>query len=111
MRVLLPGYRDLDRSLQDLSEPGALTAALNWYRANLPVERLLGPAPELPRVQAAALGVWSSGDLYLTEQAMVRSADRVDGHWRYEPVEGASHWIPLDQPDTLNSLLLDFLAG
>jgi pimeloyl-ACP methyl ester carboxylesterase len=111
MRELLAAYPDLEGCLRDLSEPGALTAALNWYRANLQVERLLGPVPELPSVQAPTLGIWSSGDLYLTEQAMVRSAGRVTGPWRYERIEDSSHWVPLDQPQVLNALLLEFLAG
>ena len=70
-----------------------------------------GTGPQLPPVQAATLGVWSAGDQYLTEQAMIRSADRVRGPWRYFRIEDASHWIPLDQPDMLNALLLDFLGG
>jgi pimeloyl-ACP methyl ester carboxylesterase len=113
MRVLLGSNADLESCLRDLSEPGALTAALNWYRANLPVERLLPSdgGPGLPSVQAPTLGIWSSGDLYLTEQSMIRSADHVQGPWRYVRIEDASHWIPLDQPEFLNALLLDFLGG
>ena len=42
---------------------------------------------------------------------MIRSADRVHGPWRYVRIEDASHWIPLDQPDRLNALLLEFLGG
>ena len=94
-----------------MAEPGALTAALNWYRANLPVGRLLGPRPELPPVHASTLGIWSAGDALLTERAMIRSADRVEGPWRYQRIENAGHWVPLDQPDRLNALLLDFLGG
>ena len=111
MRVLLGSNADLNRYLEDFSEPEALTAALNWYRANLPVERLLAPAPQLPRVQAPALGIWSTGDLYLTEHGMTASGEWVAGSWRYERIEDAGHWIPLDQPDRLNALLLEFLAG
>ena len=33
---------DIERYVSDLSRPGALTAALNYYRANLPVEVLAG---------------------------------------------------------------------
>ena len=29
----------------------------------------------------------------------------VDAHWRYERIEGASHWIPYDAPDRLAALL------
>src|SRR5215831_4956197 len=104
MRVLLGSNADLETCLRDLSEPESLTAALNWYRANLPVERLLpsGSGPQLPPVQAPTLGIWSAGDEYLTEQAMIRSADHVQGPWRYVRIEAASHWIALDQPQFLN---------
>ena len=111
MRVLPGSNADLNHYLEALSEPEALTAALNRYRANLPVERLLAPAPQLPRVQAPTLGIWSAGDLYLTEGAMTASPEWVDGDGRYERLEDAGHWIPVDQPDRLNALLLDFLAG
>ena len=117
MRVLLASHPELDEALRDLSEPGALTAALNWYRANLPIDRLVAsrsarPArPALPPVQASTLGIWSTGDAYLTEPAMTRSAECVTGGWRYERVEDAGHWIALEQPERLNALLLEFLAG
>jgi pimeloyl-ACP methyl ester carboxylesterase len=111
LRELLQTYPDLDAALAEFADPSALTASLNWYRANLPVQRLLGGGRSLPPVAAPTLGIWSSGDLYLTEQGMTRSAERVTGPWRYECVEGAGHWIPLERPEVLNSLLLDFLAG
>ncbi len=60
-------------------------------------------------MQAPTLGLWSTGDQYLPEHRMLRSAGYVTGPWRYERVEGASHWIPLDQLERLNGLLLGFL--
>ena len=110
-RMFLGGAQDTDAYVKTLSEPGALTPALNWYRANLPVQALFGRSggPQLPMVKADTLGIWSTGDLYLTEDAMTRSEQRVQGRWRYERFEG-SHWVPLDQPDRLNRLLLEFLS-
>jgi len=110
-RLFLAGAKDTDAYVETLSEPGALTPALNWYRANLPVQAILGRTggPRLPAVKADTLGIWSTGDLYLTEEAMTRSAQAVEGQWRYERFEG-SHWVPLDQPDRLNRLLLEFLS-
>ena len=110
-RLFLAGAKDTDKYVKTLSEPGALTPALNWYRANLPVQAILGRTggPRLPAVKADTLGIWSTGDLYLTEEAMTRSAQAVEGQWRYERFEG-SHWVPLDQPDRLNRLLLEFLS-
>jgi pimeloyl-ACP methyl ester carboxylesterase len=112
MRTLLGAHPDVDQALRDLSEPGALTSGLNWYRANLPLRRLVGGGgTSLPPVRAPTLGIWSSGDDYLTEQAMTASGNYVTGGWRYERVERAGHWVPLDQPDRLNALLLEFLGG
>ena len=102
---------DVEQYLADLSRPGALTAGLNWYRANLAPQLELKPRPPLPAVAAPTMGIWSSGDRYLTEHRMTASAEHVTGPWRYERVEGASHWMQLDQPDRINELLVDFLAG
>ncbi len=107
MRVLLQGQGDFDRYVDDLSRPGALTAALNWYRANLPPQRLLGRSA-LPTVQAPTLGIFGARDQYLTEDAMRRSAEFVTGRWCYERFDDAGHWVPLDAPERLNHLLLDF---
>jgi pimeloyl-ACP methyl ester carboxylesterase len=109
-RTLLEGGgENFETYIANLSEPGALTAALNWYRANMPVQRLLGPAPPLPPVAAPTMGVFGTADVALTEDAMVKSASRVSGPWRYERLEGIGHFVPLDAPDQLNKLLLDFL--
>jgi pimeloyl-ACP methyl ester carboxylesterase len=108
LRELAPGYADVDRAIADLSRPGALTASLNWYRANL-APRPPGPRPEFPPVTMPTLGVWSDGDLYLDGERMRASGHLVKGTWRYEEISGASHWIPLDAPKTLNALLLDWL--
>jgi pimeloyl-ACP methyl ester carboxylesterase len=109
-RELLRDDGDIERYLADLSRPGALTTALNWYRANLSPHRELEPRSAVPAVAAPTLGLWSSGDNYLTEDGMLRSAEHVTGPWRYERIEGASHWMQLDAPARINELLLEFLA-
>jgi pimeloyl-ACP methyl ester carboxylesterase len=110
LRAWLRGDGDVERYLDELDRPGALTAALNWYRAALHPRRELDPRRPFPRVAAPTLGVWSSGDNYLVEEGMLRSADHVSGPWRYERIEGPSHWMQLDAPERVNELLLDFLA-
>jgi pimeloyl-ACP methyl ester carboxylesterase len=34
----------------------------------------------------------------------------VEGPWRYEEIDGVSHWIPLDAADRLNQLLIEWLG-
>ena len=103
-------HPDADAVTEELARPGALTASLNWYRANVPPEVLFGAGIELPRVAAPTLGVWSSGDRFLVEEGMTGSAGYVTGPWRYERLDGAGHWMQLEAPDALNALLVDFLA-
>lgn len=104
---------DAERQIADLSRPGALTAALNWYRANIDPENYVALAPhtKLPPVACPTMGIWSDGDPYLGEVQMTASAEFVSGPWRYERLTGVGHWIPIHAADRLNALLLDFLAS
>jgi pimeloyl-ACP methyl ester carboxylesterase len=63
----------------------------------------------LPPVAAPTLAIWSDGDHYLDGERVKKSAAFVQGRWRYEEIPGASHWVPLDAPERLNELLLDWL--
>jgi pimeloyl-ACP methyl ester carboxylesterase len=95
--------------IADLEANDSLTPGLNWYRANVPPASWVGPPLPLPPVRAPTMGVWSSGDFALTEVQMTDSAANVAGPWRYERLDGPGHWMQLDAPDQVNSLLLDFL--
>lgn len=98
------------RQIADLSRPGALTAALNWYRANISPDRYAATvAPDGPLVSCPTLGVWSTGDTFLGEEQLTGSERFVTGGWRYERLE-ASHWVPTDVPEQLSALLVDFLT-
>lgn len=100
---------DQERYLEDLSRPGALTAGLNWYRANFSPRPPEKSGVAYPNVTCPVLGVWSDGDHYLTEGHMTGSVERVDGSWRYEKITDASHWMMLDKPRELNEFLIQFL--
>ena len=109
LRQWLRGNGDVETYLADLARPGALTAALNWYRAGFAPAAELRKRQPFPVVTVPTLGVWSSGDDYLLETGLASSGEHVDAEWRYERIDGASHWLQLDAPERLNGLLLDFL--
>jgi pimeloyl-ACP methyl ester carboxylesterase len=105
------GHPDLDGVVGELEANGSLTPALNYYRANLPPEVWLRAGRGLPAVAAPTMGVWSSGDMALTEGQMIRSEAHVTGGWRYERLDGPGHWMQLEAPEELNRLLIDFLPA
>lgn len=100
----------IDELRRRLSDRAALEATLAIYRSNVHPRSLLASGESsVPAVAAPTMGVWSSGDMALTEEQMRSSSEYVNGPWRYERIEGAGHWIPLEAPERLNQLLVDFL--
>jgi pimeloyl-ACP methyl ester carboxylesterase len=86
-------------------EPGRLTAALHWYRAN----NLEAPRP-VAAIGMPTLYVWSTEDIALGRRAAEATGGYVDGPYRFEVLEGVSHWIPDEAPEQVNALLLEYLA-
>jgi pimeloyl-ACP methyl ester carboxylesterase len=92
------------RDVAAMSEPGALTAALNWYRA-----MFLSNPPG--RITVPTMYVWSDSDTALRDKAAHATGDYVSADYRFEILRGVSHWIPEERPDTLADLLLDWFGA
>jgi pimeloyl-ACP methyl ester carboxylesterase len=106
MRHWLRQHPEADACLRDLARPGRLTAGLNWYRANLiPVL-----ARAWPQCRVPVLGIWSSEDHCLAEDQMARSARRMAAPWAFERIAGAGHWLPLEQPERIAALAVDWFG-
>jgi pimeloyl-ACP methyl ester carboxylesterase len=97
---------DADTYTRTMLEPGAMTAALNYYRALRP-----GRTLAVGRITVPTLYVWSTNDTALGPVAAKATEREVDGPYRFEVLEGVSHWIPEQAADDLNRLLLDHLAS
>ncbi len=93
-----------DEYVAVLTAPGAMTAALNWYRAMDAIEPL-GP------VAVPTLYVWSSDDPALGRAAAETTADWVTGPYRFTVLDGVSHWVPEEAAPELSGLLLDQLSA
>jgi pimeloyl-ACP methyl ester carboxylesterase len=83
----------------------AITSTLNWYRAGP-----LTPPGRLGPVGVPTLYVYASADIALGRLAADLTARYVTGGYRYEVLEGASHWIPEAAPDVVVKLLLEHLS-
>jgi pimeloyl-ACP methyl ester carboxylesterase len=96
----------IDRFVRSLSRPGRLTAALNYYRANLSRESWwAGLRPDL-NVTAPTVLLWGDQDPALGRWQAESTAKHVDGDFRLEILEGAGHWLQFERPDEVTRSLV-----
>ena len=100
---------DIERYVEACRQPGALTAALNYYRA----AARQNPARlqrETRVVDAPVLVIWGE-----KERALGADLAEPPGEWvrnaRVERLPTASHWVASDEPERVNALLIEFLTG
>jgi len=86
---------DVTAYTQAMAEPGALTGALNWYRG-MPFASPRTSA----RTAVPTTYVWGRKDFALGRAAAEKTADFVDGAYRFVELD-AGHWLPEREPDAV----------
>jgi pimeloyl-ACP methyl ester carboxylesterase len=99
---------DIDRYIEALSRPGALTAGLNYYRANLTSDRL--EIARSARTEAETLIIWGERDPALGTE-LLEGIERVAPRVRVHRIPDASHWVQNEAPEEVNRVLVDFLQS
>ena len=94
----------IDQYVAVLSAPGALTAALNWYRAMSSKDRV-------DPVGVPTTYVWSDGDVAIGRTAAEACAIYVTGDYAFVELPGITHWIPEQAPDQLAAAILDRISS
>jgi pimeloyl-ACP methyl ester carboxylesterase len=89
-----------------LAQPGALTAAINYYRAAF--RRLRSVARVLHPIQIPTLMIWGERDRYLGIR-LTEGLDEWVTNLRIERLPNSSHWVQNDAPEQVNELLIQFL--
>ena len=100
--------QDIDRYITALDRPGALRAAINWYRA-LPAEsiRTGGSLPE-PVIQAPTCVIWGEDDFAL-DIACLETLPKYVPDLRLHQLAATSHWVQIHRPGAVNAHLVAFL--
>jgi len=94
----------VDVYVAQLSAPGALTAALNWYRA-------MDGSTRVDPVDVPTTYVWSDGDVAVGRIAAEACADQVTGDYRFVELPGITHWVPEQAPEALARAIIDRVTG
>jgi len=102
---------DVAKYIELFARPGALTAGLNWYRANVPPASYLSDTRlELPPIACPTMLIWGLDDPYLTFDLAKTAGDHVTGPFALHALADTGHWVQQERPDEVNELLLDFLT-
>jgi pimeloyl-ACP methyl ester carboxylesterase len=94
----------IDEYVAVLSAPGALTAALNWYRS-------MSSDTRVDPVGVPTTYVWSDGDVAIGRTAAEACANYVTGDYRFVALPGVTHWIPEQAPEQLAQAILDRVSS
>ena len=103
LRAMFDGQIDpefADEHIRVLSGEGALTGALNWYRA---MTRDFG---DIDRTTVPTTYVWSTGDTALGRAGAERCGEFVDAPYEFVVLDGGSHWIPEERAEELAEAIL-----
>ena len=100
---------DLAEYYKAATRPGALTAALNYYRAAFRFERHRVLRTR-PKIHAPTMLLWGEQDRYLG----IRNTEGLEA-WvsdlRIVRLPHASHWVQADAPEEVSRLLVGFCSG
>ncbi|MBW2717865.1 MAG: alpha/beta hydrolase [Deltaproteobacteria bacterium] len=98
----------VDEYLRVLGTEDALGAALNWYRANIGGRQIM--AEPVGPIAVPTLFVWSDGDAAVCREGAEATERFVAAPYRFEILEGVSHWVPELASDAVNRFLIEHLA-
>ena len=98
---------DIEDYVHAQLQPGALTGALNWYRAA--VRGGGGRFAGSPRpIEVPTLVLWGDADRYL-EPWLADPPSACVTHCTVRHFPGASHWLMADRPDDVNAALMEHM--
>lgn len=98
---------DVDKYIQAISTPGALTAALNWYRCGMTTPGGMKLASDA-RVNAPTMVIWGEHDPAL-HTSNLNGIEQFAPNLTVQRIPDAGHWVQCEAAQEVNRALLEFL--
>ncbi len=101
---------DLRLRAKAWSQPGALTAMMNYYRANMNPYILFSERKiAFPKIASPTYVIWGERDVALSRGLIENTADFVDAPYSIRYIPDCGHWVQLEQPKLVNLYMNKFL--
>lgn len=100
---------DVGVYVEALGNTGAMTAALNWYRANISNRQFT--TPMLGKVSVPTMVLWGDADPYFCKATIDATAGFVSGPYTLKVLPGVNHWVAENDAAEVNALLLQHVQA
>jgi pimeloyl-ACP methyl ester carboxylesterase len=98
----------IETFVKSLSRPGRLTAALNYYRANLSGDSAWASLePDDVKVTAPTTLLWGDQDPALGRRSAEETAKYMAGDFRLVVLQGAGHWLQFERADEVSRTMVE----
>lgn len=91
------------------SEPFALTAMINYYRANI-LKRIFGSSLNEKKITTPALFIYGEKDHAVMPETVKNIGEFVDAPFEEYFIPNSGHWVQQETPETVTQILREFLA-
>lgn len=91
------------------SQPGATTAMLNYYRANI-VKRMFGKSVLPPKIEVPTMFIYGEKDKAVLPATVAGVRDMIAGPYSEHRIPNSGHWVQQEARDEVTSTLRHFLA-
>ena len=96
--------------VRSMSREGRLTAALNYYRANLSDPKAWAARARQLEVAAPTVLLWGDQDPALGRLQAENTAEHMTVGYRLEILEGAGHWLQFERADEVGRSLVNSIT-
>ena len=98
---------DLNAYRDAAAKPGALTAAINYYR-NVFQSLFMSDRPQWGILDVPTLTIWGENDTALGKE-LTYGTEAYVKDWQIEYIPNCSHWVQQEQPALVNTYIKEFL--
>ena len=103
---------EIENYKEALRQPGALTSAINYYRANINrlASRGAKTSPSNERTRVPTLFIFAEQDFAIVPETVRGVADYVDAPFRELRIKESGHWVQNEAAEEVNAALIEFLS-
>lgn len=98
----------IEEYVKAFQKKGALTGAINWYRAALRSWKT--PKSKKKPVAVETLIIWGEDDRALGKELTYDLEKYFSAPYRVEYIKNCSHWVQNEYPEKVNELILNFAS-